>query len=169
MLDAVLRFVKGVPRARWVVGALVFLVILAAGRQLALSQLARSCEVEAVKEATAVLVSLTDRFDDVYSSAANGTPTSLEYPISVMQQTLMDTQQVELPACMENVRYELVGYMDAVIRAFRAYAADEPNANVEANLENSYSHIKDATQELDRIEQCAPYCLPLSTGAWSKP
>ena len=164
MFEKLLKFAKTYPPPRWWMGASLFLIVVAVGGLLMRAVVARSCQVEAVNEATSILMSLTDRFDDVYSSAANGTPDSLEYPLSVMQQILMDTRQVETPACMKSAQDELVGYMDAVIRAFWAYTAGESESVIQSHLEDSYFHIKTAALEMQEVKQCAPYCVSLLPG-----
>ena len=141
-------------------GALAFLLIVAAGGTYVWYAIPRSCEVEAVQETSAILVSQMKRYDDVYIPATAGTRTSLEYPLAVMQQILVDTDQLEVPACMRTAKDELVNYMAVVIRAFEAFKAGEPGATIQGLLDDSYAHVRAFRLELDAVNECAPFCLP---------
>lgn len=118
------------------------------------------CDATAVEEASAMLVIQMKRYDDVYASATNGTRTSIEYPVAVLQQILMDTKQVAVPACMRTAKNELIGYMGVVIRAFESYRAGESDGTVKDLVDRSYMHLGTFLAEVKTIEQCAPYCLP---------
>jgi hypothetical protein len=81
-------------------------------------------------------------------------------PVSVLKQVLMDTQQVAVPACMQTAKGELLHYMRTIIRAFDAYAAQEPDTTVRGLVEEAVTHLHNFDSELEAIQQCAPYCLP---------
>jgi len=118
------------------------------------------CEVDDVEYASTVLLTQMRRYDDVYASAANGTRTSIDYPITVMQQILVDTQDVEVPACMRRARSELIGYMGDAIHAFKAFQAEEPDTVIQNLLDSSYVHVHTFRMELDEVKECVPYCTP---------
>src|SRR5262245_11578288 len=90
----------------------------------------RSCEVTAVKEASAFLLSQSKRYDSVYNVTADASRASVLVPVTVLQQIFLDTQESVVPACMGAAKNELTNYMGTVIRAFQAYAAGEANATV---------------------------------------
>lgn len=127
--------------------------------------LPNACEVSAVEEASSILVIQTKRYDEVYQSATAATPTSLVAPVSVMQQILMDTQEVAVPACLHTAKSELVNYMGTVIRAFMAYSARETNAAVRDLVRQSEAHFDRFNTELEAVSQCAPFC-PSQTLRW---
>lgn len=145
-------------RAALWAGLIVLLAAIGTGIH-ARQSLARSCEVQAVQEAASVLVSQMRMYDDVYVSAANGTRTSLEYPLTVMQETLMDTQQVEVPTCLQTAKDELVNYMAGALRAFRAFTAGEPETTIQGHLDDSYTHVRIFLTELEAVRKCAPLCI----------
>ena len=118
------------------------------------------CEVGDVEYASAVLLTQMRRYDDVYASAANGTRTSIDYPVTVMQQILVDTQEVEVPTCMQEAKGELIGYMGDAIRAFKAFQSEESDTNIQDLLNSSYAHVRAFRIELEAIKECAPYCKP---------
>ena len=122
--------------------------------------LPRSCEVTAVDEASTILASQVKRYDDVYQSATAASQTSAVVPLAVMQQILMDTQQVNVPACMQTAKTELVDYMGTVIRAFDAYIASEGNTKVRDLIDQSETHFSNYKTELREIKKCAPFCMP---------
>lgn len=118
------------------------------------------CEVGDVEYASTMLLTQMRRYDDVYASAANGMRTSIDYPVTVMQQILVDTQEVEVPACMRKAKSELIGYMGDAIRAFKAFQAGEQDSTIQSLLDSSYTHVRNFRMELESIKECAPYCKP---------
>jgi hypothetical protein len=119
-----------------------------------------SCEVEAVENASALLLAQMTHYDDVYVSATNGTRESIDYPVKVMQQVLVDTQEIEVPACLRAARGELVDYMRNVVRAFQAFQNEDTDDTVKGFLDESYAHVRVFLSELERVKRCAPYCMP---------
>lgn len=138
----------------------VVLLIVAAMGTYAWYSLPRACEVTAVEEASAILVIQVKRYDDVYQSATAASQTSVVVPVAVLQQILMDTQQVVVPACMQTAKTELITYMETVICAFLAYTALEANATVRDLIELSETHYANFVTELKTVKKCAPFCMP---------
>ena len=118
------------------------------------------CDVDAVKDASIFLDIQLKHYDDVYNSAASGTRTSLTYPITVLQQILVDTQQIAVPACMQTARNELISYMGTVIQAFQSYTAGEEEFTVNNLIYQSNEHYYNFYSELDAVSECAPFCFP---------
>lgn len=146
-------------RVLWLfVGAVVASLLVAASAYV--HSLSASCDPEAVEQASAVLFTQMTRYDDVYVSATNGTRDSIDYPLEVMKQILMDTQQVPVPACLQMARSELVDYMRNVIHAFQAFKAGEADLTIKGYLDESHVHVRVFITELERVEKCAPICLP---------
>jgi len=101
------------------------------------------------------------RFDDVYVSATdNPSQTAIVYPVAVLQQIFVDTQQVAVPACMRTAKNELINYMRSVVRAFQAYSVSEADVTIKGFLDDSYAHIRNFRVELDAVNKCAPVCWP---------
>jgi hypothetical protein len=137
----------------------VLLFVVTAGGMYVWHTLQTACEINAVQGASELLISQMRMYDDVYvSAAAAPSRGSTIYPVSVMQRILMDTQQIDVPACMRTAKSELIGYMGDAIRAFHAYEAQEDNATVKGWLDSSYAHVMQFIQELDDVEKCAPSC-----------
>jgi hypothetical protein len=137
----------------------ILLFIVAAGGTYAWYTINPPCEINAVQEATELLISKMSMYDDVYvSAAAAPSRGSTLYPVSVMQRIMADTQQVDVPVCMQTAKDELVGYMGDAIRAFHAYEAQQKDTMVKGWLDSSYAHIRKFIQELDDLEKCAPIC-----------
>ena len=149
-------------RTRFPTGILLLLLLLATGGAYGWSVLNRPCEAGAVQEASALLVSQMRQYDDVYvSTAAAPSRDAITYPITVMQQILVDTQQVAVPHCMRAARDELIGYMGDAINAFRAFEAQENDAAIKGWLDSSYAHVRAFRMELDAVQACAPNCFRL--------
>jgi len=139
---------------------LIVLFIVAAAGTYAWYSLVRPCEVTAVEEASALLFSQLKRYDDVYQVATAASRTSVVLPVSVLQRTLIDTQQVVVPACMQTAKDELLNYMGTVIRAFQAYGVGETDATVRGLIDESETHLDIFRTELKTVKECAPYCIP---------
>ena len=118
------------------------------------------CEMNVVEEASALLFSQLNRYEDVYQVAISASPNSVVLPVSVLKQVLMDTQQVDVPSCMQSAKGELLNYMRTIIRAFDAYAAQAPDATVRGLVDEAVTHLHNFDSELEAIKACAPYCLP---------
>jgi hypothetical protein len=139
---------------------LILLLSAAAGGAYAWYAHKYPCEVEAVGAARIMLVTQTKRFEDVYiSAAAAPSRASVIYPLTVMQQITVETRAVDVPACMETAKDELVNYMMDVVRAFDAFVAHEANATIQGFLDDSYTHVRNFLDELEAVEECAPFCL----------
>jgi hypothetical protein len=96
----------------------------------------------------------------VYQVATNAFQTTLEAPVLTLQQIIMDTQEVPVPACLQTAKTELIAYMKTVVRALRAYAAQEANATVTDLIAQSNQHYGNFFTELKAVNECAPVCLP---------
>lgn len=144
---------------RWLAGFLIVLIILAPAGVFAWRYLYNPCEVEAVKNAFDSLVIQSKMYDRVYQSAVDGDRTSLDYPVTVMQQTFMDTQTVVVPMCMQTAKGELLNYMETVIYAFRAFGAGEADDTVRDLVQQSNGHYHNFISEMEAVQECAPYCF----------
>ena len=145
--------------SRWLAGALIVLLVLALAGVYAWRYLYNPCEVESVQAAAHSLLIQSKMYDQVYQSAVDGDRTSLDYPVTVMQQTFMDTQAVVVPACMQTAKGELLHYMETVIYAFRAFAAGEGDEAVRDLVRQSNGHYHNFTTEMEAVQECAPFCF----------
>jgi hypothetical protein len=141
-------------------GVFIVLLIMAAGGVYAWYFLYHPCEVNTVKETSAILISQANTYDRVYQSAINAPATLVDGPVVTMQQILMDTKEVVVPACMQTAKDELLNYMTVVIRAFRSFAALETEATVRDLVNKSDQHYGNFITELKAVNQCAPLCFP---------
>ena len=140
--------------------ALLILLIVAAVGVYSWFFLYSPCEVNAVQEASATLVSQLNFYDRVYQVATNASRTSLVRPVATLQQILMDTQQITVPACMQMAKKELINYMGTVILAFQSYSAGESDATILDLLKQSDAQYANFKAELDAVNKCAPFCFP---------
>lgn len=146
-------------RLRWLAGALLGLLLLAPAGLYAWRYLYNPCEVKTVQEASDSLVIQSKMYDRVYQSAVDGDRTSLDYPVTVMQQTFMDTQAVVVPVCLQTAKGELLHYMETVIYAFRAFGAGEADETVRGLVQQSNEHYHSFVSELEAVQECAPFCF----------
>jgi len=143
----------------WLRIVLSLVFVLAAVGTYGWYSLQNSCKVKAVQEAAARLVRQKDRYDHSYQFATSVSPGAVVRPVAELQQILMDTQQVEVPACMQTAKEELVNYMGIVIRAFLAYGAGETDQAVRELINASEGHYDNFANELKAVDRCAPLCI----------
>lgn len=142
------------------VSALIVLLLLAvAGVLYTRYSLRRSCDVNAVKETSTFLVTQQRVYDGVYQVAVTATRDTPDHPVNTLKQILMDTQEVDVPACMQTAKEQLVDYMGTVILAFDAYRAGEADATVRDLVEQSNGQYANFRAELKAVNECAPYCM----------
>ncbi len=139
---------------------LIVLLIAAAVGAYVWYYLYNPCEVDAVKEASATLVSQMNWYDEAYQFATTASRTSLVRPLALLQQIQMDTQQVLVPACMQTAKNELINYMRTVHQALLAFGALEAGATIRGLINQSETYYDNFTTELEAVNKCAPFCLP---------
>ena len=142
------------------VKAFLILFIAAAAGVSTWYFLSDPCDPETVREAGALLIRQRDRFDHSYQFATSASRDRVVRPVAELQQILMDTQGVRVPACMQQAKGELVDYMISVIRAFLAFGAEEPDGTIRDLLEQSDEYYLNFAEELEAVNECAPLCIP---------
>jgi hypothetical protein len=122
------------------------------------------CEVDTVRDASALLVTKRNTYDDAYQFATTVSRASLEHPVNSLKMIFMDTQDMDVPACMQTAKNELIDYMRTVNRAFDAYRAGESDPAVRELINQAETHYDNFAVELKAVNRCAPLCIPyLST------
>ena len=138
---------------------ITLLIIAAVGTYIWIN-VYNSCQVQAVQDASALLTSQLKRYDDLFQATTGVYKNSVVLPVTMLQQIVMDTNDVAVPACMQSAKNELINYMQTVIRAFHAFGADEPDTAVRELIAQSNTHYLNFTTELDAVNKCAPFCFP---------
>jgi hypothetical protein len=147
-------------RFRSTVSALIVLLIIAGVASYLWYSLRSSCEVNAVKEASAILSIQLKTYDQVFQVAVTASRASPDHPVNTLKQILMDTQEVTVPGCMQTAKKELINYMGTVILAFQAYRTGEADATVMDLVRKSDTQFADFKAEMRAVNKCAPFCLP---------
>lgn len=122
--------------------------------------LIRPCDVNFVEKASISLIRQRDRYDHSYQFATSASADAIVRPVAELQQILMDTQEVVVPACMHSSKEELLSYMGTVISAFDAYGAQESDSTVRELIVQSEVHYDNFAAQLEAVNNCAPFCLP---------
>ena len=71
---------------------------------------------------------------------------------------------LELPACIQFSRKELIISMESAIRAFLAVMNGESRETVEGLLQDSQTHLENSATEIQLVNKCAPFCLSKAAG-----
>ena len=152
--------VKKRSRFLWPVSLLLALPILVAAGAYAWYYQFNACEAKAVAESSVLLVSQLKTYDAAYQFATTVSRAGLSRPVNDLQKIFIDTRAIEVPACMQTAKDELVNYMGTVIQAFQAYMGQEADAAVTTLLDQSTTHYDNFRAELEAVKKCAPYCAP---------
>lgn len=143
-------------RLLWVALILVVLMVTTVGY---VSQVPSACDVKAVQEASDRLLRQRNRYDHSYQFAVTAARDAIVRPVGELQQILMDTNELPVPACMQTAKDELILYMGTVVRAFLAYGEGQANSAVRALIDESQAHYDDFSAELEAVNACAPLCI----------
>jgi hypothetical protein len=148
-------------RPRFLKLALVLLVFIAAASGMYIWYfLVRPCDVRVVEESSILLLRQRDRYDHTYQFATSTSRDAIVRPVAELQQILMDTQEVTVPACMQTAKNELIDYMGTVIHAFQAFGAHEADSAVRDLIDQSEAHYDSFETEVEAVRECAPFCIP---------
>ena len=152
------RFPERWRRFLLAAGVLVVLLIVGAVGAYTWFAFYGPCTVNTVQTASTALLDQLYRFDAMYQSIPSQAPVVLIGPVTQMQQILMDTKEVVVPACLQIARNELITAMETLIRALLAVMASESEATVTDLTEKSTRHLDNFTNELELVNKCAPFC-----------
>jgi len=122
------------------------------------------CTRGAVNTASKALFEQVGAFEQAYQAASSANAVGLMGPMTSMQQILWDTREVEVPACMQPARNELITSMESAIRAFLATMNGETEATIQGLIQDSQTHLENFAAELESVNKCAPFCLVKSAG-----
>jgi hypothetical protein len=147
-------------RVRWLATIGIVLLIIAPVGMYAWYYRYNTCDVKAVEEASVFLVTQLKTYDDLYQVATTASRTAVPHPVIVLQQIFMDTQEVDVPACLRTAKNELLNYMGTVITAFQAFIATEKDPAIRGLLDQSNTHYRNFRMELEAVDKCAPFCAP---------
>ena len=148
-------------------GALIALLLIVATGTYTWFSLRSSCEVHAVEDASAFLISQLNVYDRLYQVAVTASRTMPDHPVNTMKQVMMDTQEVDVPRCVRAAKTELLSSMGTVILAFDEYRAGKEDASVSSLIRQSDVQYANFRAELRTVNQCAPNCLNLES-IWNK-
>lgn len=139
-------------------GVLTVLLIVGAVSVYTWFALYGPCTVNTVEAASAVLFDQMILFDAIYQSIPSRAPVELFGPMTQMQQILIDTQKLVVPACLQPAHNELISAMESLLRALLAIMESEPEATFAKLMEKSQKHLDNFTAELGFVNKCAPFC-----------
>lgn len=139
-------------------GALAVLLVVAAVSTYIWYYFYSPCGVNNVKAASTALVEQVNQFEEAFRLATSVSRTALIGPVTRMQQILIDTREVVVPACMLLARNELITSMESAIRAVLAYMAQGPDEAVTNLMEDATIHLENFNAELEAVNECAPLC-----------
>lgn len=142
-----------------VLGAVLVILLVAAVGVYTWFALYGPCSRENVKTAATALFKQASAFEQAFQSIASTAPIGLIGPVTQMEQTLLDTRGVAVPACMQVAKNELATSMESEIRAFLAIMNQEPEKHVKDLMQDSRTHIENFANEIEAVNKCAPFCL----------
>lgn len=139
-------------------GVLMVLLIVVAVSTYTWFALYGPCQVNTVQTASTALMDQLLLFDSIYQSIPSLAPIAIIGPITQMQEILMETKEVVVPACMQVARNELIFAMEGLIRVLLAVMESKPEGTRTRLMEESTTHLNNFTAELEFVKRCAPFC-----------
>jgi hypothetical protein len=116
------------------------------------------CGVNNVKKASSRLTDQATAYNLAFQATRGASASMLMGPITQMEQVLINTREITVPACLQTAKIELVTAMEDTLRAFLAYMEQKPEATVKELVEESTTHLENFSAELEAINKCAPLC-----------
>jgi hypothetical protein len=116
------------------------------------------CGVTRVQTASEKLTDQNQAFDDAYNIASSTSRIALAQPVAELQSILRETEIVPVPACMEVAKTELTLSMDAAVKGFLAFMADESDSEIGALFDVSVDHLMRFSDEMLAVDDCKPFC-----------
>jgi len=116
------------------------------------------CGVNRVEQATDTLREQYRVYDDAYQIASTTSQIALAGPVAEMQKIERDTEKIEVPACVEPAKRELIATIETSVNSFLSFMADESDAVVLAHADESRTHFMNYIDEMIAVEECAPFC-----------
>jgi hypothetical protein len=116
------------------------------------------CGVNRVNAASAVLIQEVTRFQDASKVALATSRIQLAGPVADMQEIRRASDAVAMPACMAYAHALTVDGMDAATNGMLAFMSEASNHDVAVYFEQANQSFQAATDELDRLDQCVPFC-----------
>ena len=141
-----------------VAGVLMVLLVVAGASIYTWFALYGPCTANEVETASAALTYQLELFDAMYQSITSLTPIAIIGPITQMQQILMDTKEVVVPACLQVARNELITAMEGLIRTLLAVMESKSEATITRLMKESTKHLDKFNEQVDLINKCTPLC-----------
>jgi len=118
------------------------------------------CGVKSIRTSLDLLTEQLETFDDALQIANSTGRISLSGPIADLQEISRDTDKLEVTECLIPARSWLVYSMDKYTTAFLKFASNEDDGVVSAWFSGGTSALSSYTDEIIRIQECAPNCEP---------
>lgn len=116
------------------------------------------CGVARVRDAERTLREEFQIYDDAYNIAASTARISLAQPVAELQKIQREAEKIEVPACMETVKNELVLSIDSAVKGFLAFMQEESDSSVRSLMDLSVDHMGNFNDEMDKVNECKPFC-----------
>jgi hypothetical protein len=148
------------PRRFLIVGGVILAVLVVAAVSVyTWFAVYGPCGRGTVDTASAALIDQLKAFEADFQSAASINPIGLIGPVTHMEQTLWDTREVVVPACMQAAKNELATSIESEIRAYLAIMSQKPDKTIKKLKEDAKTHLENFADELEAVNRCAPFCL----------
>ncbi len=116
------------------------------------------CGVARVNEASQKLSKQAQIYNDAFNIASSTPRIALAGPVADLQRIQRETEDVQVPKCLETAKQELVWSIDAAVKGYLAFMGDESDNKVSNLMSMSTNHFMKLSDELLRIDDCKPFC-----------
>jgi hypothetical protein len=120
------------------------------------------CNMADINNAINELSAITKRLHDALNTANSTNRTELSNPIDVLKQIKSDTENLEVPQCMQPIKEKYIKSMDYDIQGYSAFMKDANDTRVNDYSDQSQECRKEVETMLNEIIKCDPNCENLS-------
>lgn len=142
-----------------ILALLVVIVIVAVGVGLYFNNYYNGpCGVNVVKSASDKMKLIAQKWDDATQLASSTSRIALSGPVSQLQASMRDVQNLEIPSCMTPTRDALRSSMESTINGFVAFMGQKADSVIQTYFSSASVYMDSFGTELLRVSACAPNC-----------
>lgn len=116
------------------------------------------CGVTRIKDASAQMRQMAGKWDDAVQLSSATSRIGLAGPVSSLQSTLREMQNLAIPDCLVPARDAMISSMNSTIKGFVAFMGQKDDATIQAHFKDASNYMDSFGTELDRVVACAPNC-----------
>lgn len=135
----------------------VLLIALAAGGYGYFTEWA-PCAINKVARAEGEMTPVLRRWDNVNKISSSLPRVGLAANVGLMGAILEKVKGLQMPACMESYRTNIVTSMENTVNGYLAFIAEKPDDDVKQLFSTADQSFEMAMQAISAVHACMPFC-----------